>query len=169
MCGVDEGIELLICIFCMLGEDNILICLLIYGMYVISVEICDVGIKCVFLNDDCSFDVEGICVIEDVNLVFICVFNNFIGIQVSKVDLIVVLEYFVDIVLVVVDEVYIEFDIDNIWVMQLVIYFNLVVLCMFFKVFVLVGLCCGFIIVSEVIIQLLLKVIVFYFILELVV
>lgn len=145
--GVDEGIELFICIFCILGKDNILICFFIYGMYVISVEICDVGVKKVVLNDDFSLNVNVICVEEDVNIIFICVLNNLMGMLVVCEDIKIVLEYFVDIVLVVVDEVYIEFDVSNIWVIEIVNYMNFVVFCMLLKVFVLVGLCCGFIFV----------------------
>lgn len=43
-CGVDEGIELLICVFCELGKDVIFYCLLMYGMYSVSVEI--IGVEC---------------------------------------------------------------------------------------------------------------------------
>lgn len=131
----------------MLGKDSILICLFIYGMYVISVEICDVGVKKVLFNDDFSFNVNVVCVEDDVNVIFICVFNNLIGMLVVCEDIKIVFNYFVDKVLVVVDEVYIEFDVDNMWVNEINNYLNLVVFCMLFKVFVFVGFCCGFIFV----------------------
>ncbi|PRO74856.1 histidinol-phosphate transaminase [Alteromonas alba] len=157
--GADEGIELLIRTFCTPGEDNILICPPTYGMYAISAETCDVGIKRVPLNDDFSLDVDGICATESVNLVFICAPNNPTGTQVSQADLTAVLEHFANTALVVVDEAYIEFDIDNTWATQLAAYPNLVVLRTLSKAFALAGLRCGFTIASEAIIQSLLKVI----------
>ena len=157
--GADEGIDLLIRTFCTPGEDNILICPPTYGMYAISAETCDVGIKRVPLNDDFSLDVDGICATENVNLVFICAPNNPTGTQVSKADLTAVLEHFADTALVVVDEAYIEFDIKSTWATQLAAYPNLVVLRTLSKAFALAGLRCGFTIASEAIIQSLLKVI----------
>ncbi|NVK57980.1 MAG: histidinol-phosphate transaminase [Alteromonadaceae bacterium] len=157
--GADEGIELLIRTFCTPGEDNILICPPTYGMYAISAETCDVGIKRVPLNNDFSLDVDGICATDNVNLVFICAPNNPTGTQVSSADLTRVLEHFADSALVVVDEAYIEFDIDNTWATQLDAYPNLVILRTLSKAFALAGLRCGFTMANEDIIQALLKVI----------
>lgn len=157
--GADEGIELLIRTFCTPGEDNILICPPTYGMYAISAETCDVGIKRVPLNTDFSLDVAGICATDNVNLVFICAPNNPTGTQVSNADLTAVLEHFADKALVVVDEAYIEFDMENTWANKLAQYPNLVVLRTLSKAFALAGLRCGFTIANEEIIQALLKVI----------
>ncbi|MDC8831794.1 histidinol-phosphate transaminase [Alteromonas gilva] len=157
--GADEGIELLIRTFCTPGEDSVLICPPTYGMYAISAETCNVGIKRVPLKNDFSLDVDGICATGNVNVVFICAPNNPTGTQVDRADLTRVLEHFANSALVVVDEAYIEFDADNSWAAQLAQYPNLVILRTLSKAFALAGLRCGFTLASEDIIQALLKVI----------
>lgn len=157
--GADEGIELLIRTFCTPGKDNILICPPTYGMYAISAETCDVGIKKVPLLDNFDLDVQAICQTSDVNLVFICSPNNPTGTSVNRADLVTVLEHFADTALVVVDEAYIEFDQANAWAGELANYPNLVVLRTLSKAFALAGLRCGFTLANEDVIQALLKVI----------
>ena len=157
--GADEGIELLIRTFCTPGQDNILICPPTYGMYAISAETCDVGIKKVPLNDDFSLDVAGICASDDVNLVFICAPNNPTGTPVAKADLTAVLEHFADRALVVVDEAYIEFDADSTWANRLADFPNLVILRTLSKAFALAGLRCGFTLANDDVIAALMKVI----------
>lgn len=157
--GADEGIELLIRTFCTPGQDNILICPPTYGMYAISAETCDVGIKKVPLNADFSLDVDAICATSDVNLVFICSPNNPTGTNVNPRDLETVVKHFSDTALVVVDEAYIEFDLDSSWVKRLADFPNLVVLRTLSKAFALAGLRCGFTLANEDIISALMKVI----------
>lgn len=157
--GADEGIELLIRTFCTPGKDNILICPPTYGMYAISAETCNVGIKKVPLNDDFSLDVEGICSKKNVNLVFICSPNNPTGTRVNQADLTRVIEHFADTALVVVDEAYIEFDIDTTWTNQLATYPNLVILRTLSKAFALAGIRCGFTLANPPVISALMKVI----------
>ncbi len=157
--GADEGIELLIRTFCTPGKDSVLICPPTYGMYAISAETCNVGIKKVPLNNDFSLDVDGICGKHDVNLVFICSPNNPTGTRVDQADLIKVLEHFADKALVVVDEAYIEFDIDTTWASQLAKYPNLVILRTLSKAFALAGIRCGFTLANQPVIAALMKVI----------
>lgn len=45
ICGVDEGIELLVCIFCSFVKDSIVFFLLIYGMYKVIVDIYNIVIN----------------------------------------------------------------------------------------------------------------------------
>lgn len=162
-CGVDEGIELLICVFCEFGEDVVFYCLLIYGMYSVSVEI--IGVECciVLMLIDWQFDLLGIEVwLDGVKVVFVCSLNNLIG-QIIDLQLMCdLLEMICGKVIVVVDEVYIEFCLQVMLVGWFSDYLYLVVLCMLFKVFVFVGLCCGFIFVNVEVINVLLKVIVLY-------
>lgn len=158
--GADEGIELLIRTFCTPGQDNILICPPTYGMYAISAETCNVGIKKAPLNPDFSLDVSAIKEFQgEVNLVFICSPNNPTGTSVAKEQLVEVLEHFAESALVVVDEAYIEFDADNTWASELAQYQNLVVLRTLSKAFALAGLRCGFTLANEPVIQSLMKVI----------
>nr|WP_252728528.1 histidinol-phosphate transaminase [Alteromonas sp. C1M14] len=157
--GADEGIELLIRTFCTPGQDNILICPPTYGMYAISAETCDVGVKKVLLNDDFSLDIEGICNTDNVNVVFICAPNNPTGTPVAKSQLQTVLNHFANSALVVVDEAYIEFDAQSTWVDALADYPNLVILRTLSKAFALAGLRCGFTLANEPVINALMKVI----------
>ena len=157
--GADEGIELLIRTFCTPGKDSIVICPPTYGMYAISAETCDVGVTTVPLNSDFSLDVEGICAINNANIIFICAPNNPTGTQVARRDIQSVLEHFADTALVVVDEAYIEFDAHNTWASEIVNYPNLVVLRTLSKAFALAGLRCGFTLAQAPVIQSLLKVI----------
>ncbi len=157
--GADEGIELLIRTFCTPGKDNILICPPTYGMYAISAETCDIGVKTVPLNDDFSLNVDAICEQTDVNIVFICSPNNPTGTRAGVKDVEKVLANFKDSALVVMDEAYIEFDSEGSWADKLAHYPNLVILRTLSKAFGLAGLRCGFTLASEAIIQSLLKVI----------
>ncbi|QPG06634.1 histidinol-phosphate transaminase [Salinimonas marina] len=157
--GADEGIELLIRTFCTPGEDNILICPPTYGMYAISAETCNVGVKKVPLKPDFALDTQAICAQNDVNLVFICAPNNPTGTTVDPADLEQILTHFADSALVVVDEAYIEFDKDNTRAGQLTRYPNLVILRTLSKAFALAGLRCGFTLANRPVIQALLKVI----------
>ena len=157
--GADEGIELLIRTFCTPGEDNILICPPTYGMYAISAETCNIGIKKAPLKADFSLDVDAICTTDDVNLVFICAPNNPTGTTVDAADLTRVLEHFADSALVVVDEAYIEFDKQNSWADKLAQYPNLVILRTLSKAFALAGLRCGFTLANSNVINALMKVI----------
>jgi len=157
--GADEGIELLIRTFCTPGKDNILICPPTYGMYAISAETCDVGIKKVPLNADFSLNVNAVCAEDDVNIIFICAPNNPTGTPVAREGIKTVLTHFADKALVVVDEAYIEFDADSTWANEISNYPNLVVLRTLSKAFALAGLRCGFTLAQAPVIQALLKVI----------
>ncbi|QJR82187.1 histidinol-phosphate transaminase [Alteromonas pelagimontana] len=157
--GADEGIELLIRTFCQPGQDNILICPPTYGMYAISAETCNVGVKRVPLQADFRLDVPAICAEDDVKLVFICSPNNPTGTTVDQGDLLTIVKHFADTALVVVDEAYIEFAMDATWANALASHPNLVILRTLSKAFALAGLRCGFTLASPAIIQALLKVI----------
>lgn len=157
--GADEGIELLIRTFCTPGEDSILICPPTYGMYAISAQTCDIGVKTVPLNDDFSLDVEGICKTDNVKVVFICAPNNPTGTPVAKSQVETVLNHFADTALVVIDEAYIEFDAASSWVKALADYPNLVILRTLSKAFALAGLRCGFTLANDDVVAALMKVI----------
>jgi histidinol-phosphate aminotransferase len=158
--GADEGIELIIRAFCEAGRDSILICPPTYGMYAISAQTFNVGVERSLLNDDFTLNVRDIIqYVGKVKAVFICSPNNPTGTSVSKEDIVSVLEAFKDQALVVVDEAYIEFDIEQTRSDLLAQYDNLVILRTLSKAFGLAGLRCGFTLASPDIIQTLLKVI----------
>ncbi|GLR72008.1 histidinol-phosphate transaminase [Agaribacter marinus] len=158
--GADEGIELIIRAFCQAGKSNVLICPPTYGMYAISAETFNVGVKKAPLREDFSLDLESITAfVDDVNVVFICSPNNPTGTDVPTSDIIQVLEAYKDKAIVVVDEAYIEFSTQQSQVDLLSKYNNLVILRTLSKAFALAGIRCGFTLASPDIITTLLKVI----------
>jgi histidinol-phosphate aminotransferase len=158
--GADEGIELVIRAFCEPGQDSILICPPTYGMYAISAQTFNVGVERAPLLADFSLDLEMVLShVGKVNVVFICSPNNPTGSSVAQTDIIKVLEAYEDKAIVVVDEAYIEFDIEQTQSQLLAKYPNLVLLRTLSKAFALAGLRCGFTLASAEIIQTLLKVI----------
>ena len=158
--GADEGIELIIRAFCQPGESQILVCPPTYGMYAISAETFNVGVKTAPLNDDFTLDLPAIKAFQhDVNVVFICSPNNPTGTLVNQADIIDVLETYRDSAIVVVDEAYIEFSSQSTQIDLLKRFDNLVILRTLSKGFALAGIRCGFTIASAEIITTLLKVI----------
>ena len=86
--GADEGIELLIRAFCQPGVDNVLICPPTYGMYAISANTFNVGVKVAPLLPNFELDVAAINAHKTgVKLVFICAPNNPTGTVPSKTDI----------------------------------------------------------------------------------
>jgi histidinol-phosphate aminotransferase len=158
--GADEGIELIIRAFCEPRKDSILICPPTYGMYAISAQTFNVDVQKSVLNDDFTLNIADILTyVGKVKAVFICSPNNPTGTNVSKQDIVTVLEAFKDKAIVVVDEAYIEFDITKNQTDLLEQYENLVILRTLSKAFALAGLRCGFTLASAAIVQTLLRVI----------
>lgn len=158
--GADEGIELLVRAFCGAGKDSILICPPTYGMYAISARTFNVGVKSAPLLPDFRLDVASINThVDDVKLVFICSPNNPTGTISSQQDICDVLDAYANKAIVVVDEAYIEFSAQSSRQALLEKYDNLVILRTLSKAFALAGIRCGFVLCSEAIKHILLKVI----------
>ncbi|MCY7295481.1 histidinol-phosphate transaminase [Alteromonas sp. a30] len=161
--GADEGIELLIRAFCEPSKDSIVICPPTYGMYAISANTFNIDVQKAPLNADFSLDISALEAIAKQDnppkLVFVCSPNNPTGTRVAQQQLAQVLTLFAGKSLVVVDEAYIEFDIDSSWAKSINQYNNLVILRTLSKAFALAGIRCGFTLASSEIIQVLLKVI----------
>jgi histidinol-phosphate aminotransferase len=158
--GADEGIELVIRAFCEPGQDSILICPPTYGMYAISAQTFNVGVERAPLLTDFSVDIDAVLsYVGKVKVVFICSPNNPTGTSVPQEDIVKVLDAYKDKAIIVLDEAYIEFDIEQTQSQLLAQYPNLVLLRTLSKAFALAGLRCGFTLASPDIIQTLLKVI----------
>ncbi len=158
--GADEGIELLIRAFCQPGVDNVLICPPTYGMYAISANTFNVGVKVAPLLPNFELDVAAINAHKTgVKLVFICAPNNPTGTVPSKTDIESIIQHFGDTALVVIDEAYIEFSPDENHCDLLEQYDNVVILRTLSKAFALAGIRCGFTLASADVIETLLKVI----------
>lgn len=158
--GADEGIELLIRAFCEPNQDSILYCPPTYGMYAISAETYDVNTKVVPLTSKWQLDLEAISQnLDGVKIVFVCSPNNPTGNLLARKDIEALLDMTASSSLVVVDEAYIDFCLEESTSDLLSSYPNLVILRTLSKAFALAGLRCGFTIANSDIIDVLLKVI----------
>lgn len=126
--GSDEIIDLLIRIFCVPGEDKILVCPPTYGMYEVCSKINDIGVQKINLTADFQLDIPQILnsINEKTKLIFICSPNNPTGNIMAKNDLLQLLQNFNG--LVIIDEAYINFSQQKSMIPELELYANLVVL-----------------------------------------
>lgn len=146
--GADEAIDLLVRTFCQPGKSRIAICSPTYAMYEfcadsLAVETIDVPL----LAPDFALDVDGVVkAAESANLVFLCSPNNPTGQMLNRQDVLSVLDQTQDQALIVVDEAYIEFELEESVVNLIDQYPNLVVIRTLSKAFGLAAVRCGFII-----------------------
>lgn len=156
--GSDEAIDLLFRIFCEPRKDNILICPPTYGMYEVSANINDVGIKRAHLTEDFRLNLLKIesTIDENTKLLFICSPNNPSGNSFAHEEIMNVAKNFKGIV--VVDEAYIHFSNEESLLSEINNFPNLVVLQTFSKAWGLAGLRVGLAFANEEIIKLFNKV-----------
>jgi len=149
--GSDDGIDLLIRVFCRAGEDSITISSPAFGMYRSSAEIQGAGVIDVPLaEDDGQFFLDCDALVQagerenaQSKLVFICTPNNPSGNSVSLADIEAICQSLQGRSIVVVDEAYIEFSELPSASSLLEKYSNLVVLRTLSKAFGAAGLRCG--------------------------
>jgi len=141
--GSDECIDIIFRCFCEPGKDNVIICPPTYGMYEVSANINNVGIKKVPLLNDFQLDLIHLENAIDTNtkIIWICSPNNPTGNSINRVDIEMVLNNFSG--LVVIDEAYINFAKQKTFVQELSDYPNLIVLQTFSKAWGLAGLRLG--------------------------
>jgi histidinol-phosphate aminotransferase len=108
--GSDEGIDLLIRVFCNPGLDNVITVDPTYGMYGVSARIHDVKRKQVLLRPDFSLDPDAVLNATDRNtkLIFLCSPNNPTSNAFDRVAMEQVIDHAS--CMVVVDEAYIDFS-----------------------------------------------------------
>lgn len=158
--GADEAIELLMRAFCEPGEDSIIYCPPTYGMYQVSAQTLGIECKAIPQTTDWQLDLPAI---EDnlnkVKLIYVCSPNNPTGNLLNPEDIKTLLTMTANRALVIVDEAYIEFCLENSLVNWLATYPHLVILRTLSKAFALAGLRCGFAIANKPVIDVLQKVI----------
>jgi len=156
--GSDEAIDLVVRIFCEPRQDHILILPPTYGMYQVSSDIADVGIRSVSLTPDFQPDVEAILAAADEHskILFICSPNNPTGNDVELERIRSLCAQFKGIV--VVDEAYIDFSNQASCTSLLSEFPNLIVLQTFSKAWGMAGIRLGMAFASTEIIQLFNKV-----------
>jgi histidinol-phosphate aminotransferase len=156
--GSDEAIDLLIRIFCEPIKDSILICEPTYGMYKVCANINNVPVKSVDLTGNFHIDVKSVLQALDktVKLIFLCSPNNPTGNLFRRNDIKILLQNFSG--LIILDEAYIDFSIENSFLPELSQHSNLVVLQTFSKAWGLANIRLGMAFASPEIIELLVKV-----------
>lgn len=149
--GADEAIDLLVRTFCQPGKDKILISSPTYAMYefcadALAIQTIDVPLD----NMTFALDTEAVVAnAADVNIIFLCSPNNPTGNLLSRGDIVTVLQKTQNEAIVVVDEAYIEFELDQSVVDLIETYPNLVVIRTLSKAFGLAAVRCGFILASQ--------------------
>lgn len=156
--GSDEAIDLVVRIFCEPRQDHIMILPPTYGMYQVSADIADVGIRSVSLTPDFQPDVEAILAAADAHskILFICSPNNPTGNDVELEHIRSLCAQFQGIV--VVDEAYIDFSKQASCTSLLAEFPNLIVMQTFSKAWGMAGIRLGMAFASTEIIQLFNKV-----------
>ncbi|MCL9774716.1 histidinol-phosphate transaminase [Vibrio methylphosphonaticus] len=148
--GADEAIDLLIRTFCKPGQDQIVICSPTYAMYEFCADSLAINTLDVPLQADFNLDVDAIITqAKHANIVFLCSPNNPTGNLIPRNDILSVLEGTQDSALVVVDEAYIEFELQSSIVDLIEQYPHLVVIRTLSKAFGLAAVRCGFILASD--------------------
>jgi len=151
--GSDEAIDILIRIFCVPGQDEILTLPPTYGMYRVCADIADVKVNESLLSLEFQPQLEDIKEKSTAHtkLLFICTPNNPTGNNIEPASIRSILESFEGIV--VVDEAYVDFSPGSSSVQLLDEYSNLVILQTFSKAWGLAGIRLGLAFASEEIIQ----------------
>lgn len=161
--GSDEGIDLLLRLFCRAGFDRIIICPPTYGMYRVAATIQGAETIEVPLIKSEGFvlDVKELLRAWEpsVKLIFLCSPNNPTGNALSKSDILSLCLFLNDKSVIVVDEAYIEFSNDESLTNYISEYPNLVILRTLSKAYGLAGVRCGSTIANSEIINLLTKII----------
>lgn len=126
--GSDEVIDLAYRVFCDPVKDNVIICPPTYGMYEVSGNINNVGIKKVNLTPGFQLNVEGILNSVDAHtkLLFLCSPNNPTGNNMNRNDVEILLNNFPGIV--IIDEAYINYSKQKTFIQELTEYPNLIVM-----------------------------------------
>ncbi len=161
--GSDEGIDLLIRLFCYSGLDQIMICPPTYGMYKVAATIQGADVIEVPLLKEFNFSLQIEKMFErwkpTVKLIFLCSPNNPTGNLLSIDDIVLLCKTLNNKSIIVVDEAYIEFSENPSFTNYIKQYPNLIVLRTLSKAYGLAGLRCGVTIGNPGIIALLKKII----------
>lgn len=153
--GSDEIIDLLFRMFCEPGQDEVIILPPTYGMYQVSADINNIGVKPVPLKKGFVPDLPAILAAasEQTKILWLCTPNNPSGNDFAASDITALLENFPGIV--VIDEAYVDFAGRASYSTWLERYPNLVVMQTFSKAWGLAGIRLGIALASKEIISVL--------------
>lgn len=153
--GSDEVIDLLFRIFCEPGRDEVITLPPTYGMYQVSADINNIGVKSIPLKPGFVPDVPAILAAanEQTKILWLCTPNNPSGNDFPQASVEKLIEEFPGVV--VIDEAYVDFAGRESYTTWLERFPNLVVMQTFSKAWGLAGIRLGMAFASEAIIQLL--------------
>ncbi|QJC37244.1 histidinol dehydrogenase [Enterobacteriaceae endosymbiont of Donacia thalassina] len=158
--GADEGIDLVMRTFCNPKKDKILFCPPTYDMYRVTAEILNIKYIKIDSNNNWELNLNKIKKnLNKIKIIYICNPNNPTGNYINQNDIIRLLKLTKNKTIIVIDEAYIEFCVDQTFSYLINKYHNLIILRTLSKAFALAGLRCGFILTNKNIIDVLLKVI----------
>lgn len=156
--GSDEPIDLLYRAFCEPRTDNVVAIEPTYGMYKVCAALNDVTYKAVELNEE--YDIDAYKLMDTANrqtkIIWLCSPNNPTGNNLSRAEILKLLEWFRGIV--VVDEAYIDFSTSESFINLIHEYPNLVVLQTLSKAWANAGIRLGMAFASNTIISVLNKI-----------
>jgi len=156
--GSDEIIDLLIRIFCIPGEDNIIVCEPTYGVYKVAADINDIKVKNAPLTDNFHLNIDNIFkqIDERTKIIFLCSPNNPTSNLLKNKDILKIADKVNS--LIVVDEAYIDFSESEGMIKYPLHLPNIVVMRTFSKAWGLAGVRCGYSVANDVITNLLFSV-----------
>ena len=160
--GSDEGVDLLIRVFCRAGHDQVLICPPCFGMYGLSATVQNASVVQVPLietNGDWALDFEGLEQAPPCRLYFLCSPNNPTGNLIDPKTVLDLADRVAGHGLVVIDEAYVEFCEQDSLAAQVSARPNLVVLRTLSKACALAGCRIGAVIADPAVIDLLRRII----------
>jgi len=145
--GSDDGIDLLVRLFCRAGRDRIVICPPTFGMYAQTAAIQGAGVVCAALEGNHGFrlnpDAIRLAVGAGAKLVFLCSPNNPTGNTIDSSQVLELCRQLRGRAVVVLDEAYVEFSAGKSLESALPTLDNLVLLRTLSKAHGLAGLRCG--------------------------
>ncbi len=160
--GSDEGIDLLVRLFCRAGQDRVLLCPPTYGMYQVAAKIQGGGILEIPLLKEADFAFDLSAVLNawqpDIKLIFLCSPNNPTGNLLDTEALLVLCNQMNNKAIIIVDEAYLEFSASQSLAKHLKVYPNLIVLRTLSKAYGMAALRCGVTLANPCIVQLLKKI-----------
>lgn len=161
--GSDEGIDLLMRLFCVAGKDAIMICPPTFGMYEVYARLQGASVVEVPLCKQTGFSLNLGAVHKawnpTIKLIFLCSPNNPTGNLLNVDDVMDLCKTYVNKSLIVIDEAYIDFADEASFSRLISDYDNLVVLKTFSKGYGLAGARCGTLFANDELVEWILRVI----------
>lgn len=161
--GSDEAIDLVTRVFCVAGQDSVVVCPPTFGMYAVAARIQGAAVRRVPLDAAKGFalDVPGVCAAIDAGakIVWLCTPNNPTGTVLAGEDILAVLAAADGRALVIVDEAYVEFTDRPSWTVEVSRYPQLATLRTLSKAHALAGARMGAIVAASQIIALLRRIV----------